>query len=47
MSNTGTLRVSTPSDREIAMTRVFDAPRTLVFEAMTKSANGEHACHPK
>jgi uncharacterized protein YndB with AHSA1/START domain len=26
----------TPSDREIAMTRVFDAPRALVFEALTQ-----------
>jgi uncharacterized protein YndB with AHSA1/START domain len=32
----GTLRVSTPTDREIAMTRVFDAPRGLVFDALTK-----------
>ena len=30
-----TLTVSTPSDREIVMTRVFDAPRDLVFEAHT------------
>ena len=30
------LKVTTPSDREIAMTRVFDAPRKLVFEAMIK-----------
>jgi uncharacterized protein YndB with AHSA1/START domain len=30
------LKITTPSDREIAMTRVFDAPRTLVFEAYTK-----------
>ncbi|MEP7042353.1 MAG: SRPBCC family protein [Dokdonella sp.] len=30
------LQISTPSDREIAMTRSFDAPRTLVFEAWTK-----------
>ena len=30
------LQVSTPSDREIAMTRVFDAPRSLVFDAFTK-----------
>jgi uncharacterized protein YndB with AHSA1/START domain len=30
------LQVSTPSDREIAMTRVFDAPRNLVFDAFTK-----------
>jgi uncharacterized protein YndB with AHSA1/START domain len=28
-----TLEVTTPSDREIVMTRVFDAPRELVFEA--------------
>ena len=33
---TGTLKVTTPSDREIAMTRVFDAPRRLVFDAWTK-----------
>jgi uncharacterized protein YndB with AHSA1/START domain len=31
-----TLQVTTPSDREIAMTRTFDAPRALVFEAFTK-----------
>ena len=36
MKNSGTLKVSTPSDREVAMTRVFDAPRHLVFEAWTK-----------
>jgi uncharacterized protein YndB with AHSA1/START domain len=36
MKNSGTLKVTTPSDREIAMTRVFDAPRHLVFEAWTK-----------
>jgi uncharacterized protein YndB with AHSA1/START domain len=28
--------VKTPSDREFVMTRVFDAPRELVFEALTK-----------
>ena len=31
-----TLLITTPTDREIAMTRVFDAPRSLVFDAMTK-----------
>jgi len=36
MKNTGTLQVTTPSDREIVLTRVFDAPRSLVFEAFTK-----------
>jgi uncharacterized protein YndB with AHSA1/START domain len=30
------LKITTPSDREIAMTRVFAAPRSLVFEAFTK-----------
>ena len=28
--------VSTPSATEVRMTRIFDAPRELVFEAMTK-----------
>jgi uncharacterized protein YndB with AHSA1/START domain len=36
MKNTGTLQVATPSEREIVMTRVFDAPRAQVFEAFTK-----------
>jgi uncharacterized protein YndB with AHSA1/START domain len=31
-----TLKISTPSDLEIAMTREFDAPRHLVFDAMTR-----------
>src|ERR1700730_2902956 len=35
MRNTGKLQVTTPTDREIAMTRVFDAPRRLVCEAFT------------
>jgi len=33
---------TTPSDREIVMTRVFDAPRSLVFDAFT---NPEHLPH--
>ena len=36
MKNTGTLKVVTQGDREIVMTRVFDAPRDLVFDALTK-----------
>ena len=36
MLNTGTLLVSTPTEREIVLTRVFDAPRQMVFDAMTK-----------
>ena len=34
--NSDTFKVTTPSDQEIRMTRLFDAPRRLVFEAMTK-----------
>ena len=34
--NSGSFEVTTPSDREIRMTRLFSAPRHLVFEAMTK-----------
>ena len=36
VKNAGKLQVTTPSDREIAMTRVFDAPRSMVFDAWTK-----------
>lgn len=36
MMTTADLSVSTPSDREILMTRLFNAPRELVFEAMCK-----------
>lgn len=36
MKNTGTLRVTMPTDREVVMTRVFDAPRSMVFEAFFK-----------
>jgi uncharacterized protein YndB with AHSA1/START domain len=34
--NSRTFTVTTPSDQEIRMTRLFDAPRQLVFEAMSK-----------
>jgi len=36
MLGTATLKVTMPSDREVQMTRVFDAPRHLVFDALTK-----------
>jgi uncharacterized protein YndB with AHSA1/START domain len=36
MTNPGALMVTTPTDREIQMTRLFDAPRRLVFDAFTK-----------
>jgi uncharacterized protein YndB with AHSA1/START domain len=34
--DTGKLQVTTPSEREIALVRTFDAPRRLVFDAWTK-----------
>jgi uncharacterized protein YndB with AHSA1/START domain len=36
------MSVTLPSDREIVLTRVFDAPRRLVFKALT---NCEHLKH--
>ena len=35
MLNTGTLKVTTPTDREIVLTRIFDAPAHLVYQAFT------------
>lgn len=36
MNNPAALKVTADGEREIVMTRVFDAPRHLVFEALTK-----------
>ncbi len=36
MRDTGALKVAARGDRELVMTRVFAAPRTLVFDAFTK-----------
>ncbi len=33
---TGKLTITTPTDRDIAMVREFDAPRSAVFDAWTK-----------
>ena len=35
-NNSSTLTVTLPSDREIVLTREFDFPRDLVFEAFTR-----------
>jgi uncharacterized protein YndB with AHSA1/START domain len=35
-ANSNSFTVTTPSDEEIRMTRLFNAPRDLVFEAMTR-----------
>src|SRR5258708_29238620 len=36
MQNTGTLKVTLPSEREIVMTRVCNAPRQMIYDAWTK-----------
>ncbi|HJR61800.1 MAG TPA: SRPBCC family protein [Vicinamibacterales bacterium] len=36
VANRDSFKLTTPSDREIRLTRLFDAPRHLVFEAMSK-----------
>jgi uncharacterized protein YndB with AHSA1/START domain len=36
MKNSGTFDITAHGDREIVVTRVFDAPRRLVFDAYTK-----------
>jgi len=36
------LRVATPSDREIVLQREFNAPRELLFEALTKAEHLQH-----
>jgi uncharacterized protein YndB with AHSA1/START domain len=36
MNDTRTLKISTPGDLEIVITRDFDAPRSLIFDAMSK-----------
>ena len=36
MNRMGTMQVATPTEKEIIVTRIFDAPRQLVFDAHTK-----------
>jgi uncharacterized protein YndB with AHSA1/START domain len=38
MKNTGALEITAAGEREIVITRAFDAPRRLVWEAYTKPA---------
>jgi uncharacterized protein YndB with AHSA1/START domain len=41
-NNSSTLTVTLPSDREIVLSRDFDAPRELLFDALSKP---EHIAH--
>jgi len=36
MKASETLRIATPTERKVVVTRVFDAPRSLVFDAWTR-----------
>ena len=47
MGDSGKLTVTTPSDTEIQMTRVFDAPRDLVFEAHSSAEHMKHWWGPR
>jgi uncharacterized protein YndB with AHSA1/START domain len=42
VNNIGPVTITTPGDSQIVVTRLFDAPRALVFEAWTKA---EHVAH--
>ena len=42
MRNSESFKVTTPTDREIVIRRVFDPPRKLVYEAL---AGPEAAAH--
>jgi uncharacterized protein YndB with AHSA1/START domain len=36
MTSTDSLKITIPTDREVVLTRVFNAPRRLVFDALTR-----------
>jgi uncharacterized protein YndB with AHSA1/START domain len=42
VNNIGPVTIMTPGDHQIVITRLFDAPRALVFEAWTQA---EHVAH--
>jgi uncharacterized protein YndB with AHSA1/START domain len=46
-SKVGATTFTMPSDREIVITRVVDAPRTLVFEALTEPEHVPHWYGPR
>jgi uncharacterized protein YndB with AHSA1/START domain len=46
MNSIGPVAITTPGDRKIVITRLFDAPRLLVFEAWTKAEHVRHWWDP-
>ena len=47
MKNIRTARTTTPTDREIVITRIFDTPRAVLFEAWTDPEHVAHWWDPK
>src|SRR6202521_2252079 len=43
-ANSDSFKLTTPSDDEIRMTRLFDAPGNFVFEAMTRPEHATQWC---
>lgn len=46
MNNIGPVTITTPGDCQIVITRLFDAPRAVVFEAWTKAEHVRHWWDP-
>ena len=46
-TSSSTTTMTLPSDREILIERVFDAPRRLVFQALTGCAHVAHWYGPR
>ena len=44
MNNPGSLKITTRGERELVMTRGFNAPRRLVFDAFTKPDESGTGC---
>jgi uncharacterized protein YndB with AHSA1/START domain len=47
MNGTATLTITTPTDRDVVLTRVFDAPAGMVFDALTKPELLTRWCGPE
>ena len=47
LDSIGPVTITTPGDSQIVVTRLFDAPRAVVFEAWTKAEHVAHWWEPK
>ena len=46
MTDKITVTITTPTDREVVVTREFDAPAALVFDALTKAGADQALVRP-